>query len=162
MPKCQFEGNELKYLCHIVFGEGVATDSNKIQTIVDWPISRTVRVLREYLGLTSNYRRFIWDYAKLLLLWRIYWRKMASSGWSRQRMPSKPWKLQWPVHRWWLYLISVCLSSCSVTLVVMVSGQYWCRGGSLIAFASRMISERTRGLSTYDTELMVIVNVVCK
>lgn len=44
--KCLFGALSVAYLGHVVSGDGVAMDKQKIQAIVDWPVPRSVRVLR--------------------------------------------------------------------------------------------------------------------
>ena len=53
----------MTYLGRIVTPEGVATDPNKIQTIRDWPVPKSVRDVRSFLGLASYYRKFIRGFA---------------------------------------------------------------------------------------------------
>ena len=62
--KCHFLRKEVKYLGHVVSEEGVATDPEKIAAVRDWPIPKTKKEVRSFLGFTGYYRRFIRDYAK--------------------------------------------------------------------------------------------------
>jgi hypothetical protein len=60
--KCLFAQRNVAYLGHVITGSGVAMDESKIDAVKAWPIPRTIRALRGFLGLTGYYRRFIHNY----------------------------------------------------------------------------------------------------
>jgi len=50
------------YLGHVITGADVAMDESKIEAVKAWPIPKTIRALRGFLGLTGYYRCFIHNY----------------------------------------------------------------------------------------------------
>ena len=40
-------------------------EENKVVGVLNWPIPKTVRDIRKFLGLANYYRRFVKDFAKL-------------------------------------------------------------------------------------------------
>ena len=57
--KCEFFKKRIKYLGHIVSEEGVSTDPKKVETVLNWPVPKTVYDVRSFLGFVGYYRRFI-------------------------------------------------------------------------------------------------------
>jgi len=55
--KCVFAQQELEYLGHIVSVHGVATETTKIQAVVNLPQPKNLKDLMGILGLTGYYRR---------------------------------------------------------------------------------------------------------
>ena len=63
--KCDFLCPEVAYLGHIFGREGVRPNPAKVAAIKELPRPKTVRNVRQFVGLSGYYRRFIENYAKL-------------------------------------------------------------------------------------------------
>lgn len=63
--KSEFGLTELEYVAHILGKEGIKVNPKKITAIQEWPKPTTVTAMRSFVGMTSYYRRFIRDYAKI-------------------------------------------------------------------------------------------------
>jgi hypothetical protein len=63
--KCEFLKEELSYLGHVVTSEGVKPDENKIKAVVDFPLPKTQKDIKSFLGLAGYYRKFIADFSAI-------------------------------------------------------------------------------------------------
>ena len=62
--KCRFAQRELEYLGHIVSRQGLKTNPRLVEAVERFPVPRSVKDTRSFLGLSSYYRKFIPNFAK--------------------------------------------------------------------------------------------------
>lgn len=65
LDKSEFLQKELSYLGHVVTPEGVKPNPDKILAIKNYPIPKTTKQIKGFLGLLGYYRKFIKNFAKL-------------------------------------------------------------------------------------------------
>lgn len=65
LDKCEFLKKEVHYLGHVITPFGIKPNPDKIQAILDYPIPRTTKQLKGFLGLIGYYRKFIKNFAKI-------------------------------------------------------------------------------------------------
>ena len=59
VKKCEFAKKELKFLGHIISREGIRTDPEKIEKMVNIGSPKNLKELRSRLGLFSFYQQYI-------------------------------------------------------------------------------------------------------
>lgn len=65
IDKCEFLRKEVEFLGHVVTPDGIRPNPKKIDAIQNFPIPRTQKQIKSFLGLLGYYRKFIKNFAKL-------------------------------------------------------------------------------------------------
>ena len=65
VKKCEFAKKELKFLGHIISREGIRTDPEKIEKMVNIGPPKNLKELRSRLGLFSFYRQYIKGFSSI-------------------------------------------------------------------------------------------------
>jgi len=63
--KCEFLRKEVTYLGHKITASGLCPDPEKIAVVKKFPTPTNTRVVQQYLGLCSYYRKFIPKFNKI-------------------------------------------------------------------------------------------------
>ena len=63
--KCHFFQSKVKYVGHIISGNGIETDPEKTEKIAQWSEPTGVDELRVFLGFCGYYRRFVKNFSKI-------------------------------------------------------------------------------------------------
>lgn len=95
LEKCSFFKREARYLGHVISGQGVSTDPEKIEAVSKWQVPTSVSELRSFLGFASYYRRFVDGFAKLA--GPLHRRVAELSGQAKKRA-SKSEPFLWDEH----------------------------------------------------------------
>jgi hypothetical protein len=147
----------------VISAKGVATDPSKIQAIKNWPIQKTVKQVRAFLGIAGYYRKFIEHYGSISkplteLLKKdvqFVWSSVAQTAFDtlKQALIAAPvlalpnFKLPFEVHT----------DASGVGIGAVLSQQ-----GHPIAYLSKALSSMAKDLSTYEKECLALILVVEK
>lgn len=66
LEKCEFLRKEVQFLGHVITPHGIKPNPTKIISIQNYPLPKTTREIKSFLGLTGYYRRFIKDFARIV------------------------------------------------------------------------------------------------
>jgi hypothetical protein len=160
--KCFFGVKEVEYLGHIVSHEGVKVDPNKIKAMMDWPIPKTLKNLRGFLGLTGYYRKFVWNYGRIAAPLMTLTKKDAFS-WTPEATKSfeqlKEVMCKAPVLTTpdftKTFIVECDASGNGIGVVLMQEGRP-------LAFESRPLKGRDLHKPIYEKEMMEILHALKK
>ncbi|GKA32202.1 putative reverse transcriptase domain-containing protein [Tanacetum coccineum] len=74
-----------KFLGHVINGEGIHVDPNKIEAVKNWEAPRTPSEVRSFLGLAGYYRRFIENFSKIAKSLTILTQKSKMFDWGKEQ-----------------------------------------------------------------------------
>lgn len=82
LSKCAFAPRQINYLGHIISGEGVSTDPEKITAVFSLPSPSSFRDLRGFLGLARYYRKFVQNFGLITKLMTELLRRNTIFRWT--------------------------------------------------------------------------------
>lgn len=65
--KCSFFQSQVEFLGYIVTREGFAISPSKLDAIMNWPVPKTRKALRGFIGLANYCRKFIPNFSEIIL-----------------------------------------------------------------------------------------------
>jgi hypothetical protein len=65
LDKCEFIKPELQFLGHLIKPDGIHPNPFKIEAIKQFPLPKTEKEIKQFLGMTGYYRKLIKNYAKI-------------------------------------------------------------------------------------------------
>jgi hypothetical protein len=161
MSKCSFARNTIAYLGHIISSQGVATDQGKIEAISAWLVPSNIKELRSFLGLVGYYRKFVQHFEVISQPLTKLLKKGVFFVWSNEQ------KVAFDTLKQALISASVlALPNFSRPFIIETDacddgmGAVLMQDGHPLAFFSKALGPKSRGLSTYEKEYMVILLAV--
>lgn len=161
LSKCSFAQQQVSYLGHVIGVQGVATDPGKINDVVNWAVPTTIRKLRGFLGLAGYYRKFVRNFGVLCKPLTQLLRKGVSYKWTEETQEAflaiKQALVSAPV---------LALLDFSKTFTVETDASDYGIGampsqeGHPVAYLSKALGPRSKGLSTYEKECMAVLLAV--
>ena len=63
--KCQFVRSEVEYLGHVITPDGLKTNLKLVESVANYPKPQNCKEIKQFLGLSSYYRRFIKNFSAI-------------------------------------------------------------------------------------------------
>lgn len=162
LDKSEFLHKEVNYLGHLITKEGVKPNPDKIQAVKNFPIPKTPRDIKSFLGLAGYYRRFIKDFAKIAKPMTLCLKKNAKVEHSPAFLSSfnhlKNLLINSPILKYPDFTQPFVLTTdASNTALGAVLSQSTPPNDHPVAYASRTLNETEQRYSTIEKELLAIV-----
>lgn len=162
LDKSEFLKKNVQYLGHIITQEGVKPNPEKISIIKNFPIPKTQKDIKSFLGLLGYYRRFIRDFAKITKPMTKCLKKNAtvihdeefikSFNTAKEILTNDP-ILQYPDFSK-EFILTTDASNVAIGAVL---SQGTIPSDKPVAYASRTLNETETRYSTIEKELLAIV-----
>ena len=160
--KCEFLKTELKYLGHVVTGEGVKPDPEKVKAVIDFPTPQNTTDVKSFLGLAGYYRKFIPQFSKIAKPLTDLLKKDRKWQWGAEQVESfhllQTALTQEPVLQYPDFTKPFVLTTdASGFAIGAILSQGNIGQDRPIAFASRTLNPAEQNYSTIEKELTAIV-----
>jgi len=162
MDKSEFLRKEVEFLGHIVTADGVKPNPNKISAVQNFPIPKTQKDIKAFLGLIGYYRRFIKNFAKITKPLTVCLKKNAKIKISSEFINSfehcKNLLINAPILKYpdftQEFILTTDASNFAIGAVLSQGSVPYDRP---VAFASRTLNDTETKYSTIEKELLAIV-----
>ncbi|GJY75612.1 putative reverse transcriptase domain-containing protein [Tanacetum coccineum] len=153
-----FESQALKFLGHVINGNGIHVEHSKIEAVKNWKSPRTQTEVRSFLGLAGYYHRFIENFSKIAKSFTILTQKGKTFDWGEEHelefqtlkdklcnahvlaLPDGPED----------FVVYYDASGIGLGCVLM-------QRGKVIAYASRQLKIHEKNYTAHDLELGAVV-----
>ena len=164
--KCEFAKTQISYLGHVLTGHTIAPDPDKISTVADWPRPTSISEVRQFLGFSNYFRRFIASYSNISRPLEEISGKHSKFLWSTEREAAfrrlKSCLLNAPV---------LHIADCTKPLRVSTDASDFALGGVLeqetvpgswhpIAFTSRRLTAAEKNYTALERETLAVVHAL--
>lgn len=160
--KCHFCRSELRYLGYVVSAKGLRVDPEKVKSILDMPVPKNQKEVRQLCGTASWYRRFIPNFATRLYPLTSLLKKRSKFEWTKEAQDAyldvKSCLVSSPILTCpdftQPFIISCDASGFGLGAVLSQESD---QGESVIAYASRTLSQQEQKYSATERECLAVI-----
>ncbi|GBP23651.1 Retrovirus-related Pol polyprotein from transposon 17.6 [Eumeta japonica] len=156
--KCKFLKTEVKFLGHKLTPQGIRPTQDKIEAITKFPLPRTVKETKSFLGLIGYYRKFIPNMSKIIKPLTNLTKKadkfIITDEVKRAFKQSKDLLTNAPILSYPDYNSTFTLTTDASDKAL---GAVLSQNQHPISYASRTLSETERRYNTTEKELLAVL-----
>lgn len=160
--KCEFLSRDVCYLGHVITEQGVKPNPEKIKAVTEFPIPKSPKDIKSFLGLVSYYRCFIPHFSKTAKALTSLLKKDTPFNWANQQqlafdtLKHKLTSAPLPIYPDFSKpFILTCDSSNYAVGAVLSQGTLG--KDQPVAFASRTLNKSECNYSTTEKKLLAIL-----
>ena len=162
LDKSEFLRKEVEFLGHLITPQGIKPNPSKISAIENFPVPRTTKEIKSFLGLVGYYRRFISNFAHIVAPLTKCLRKgskinINDTDFIHSFHKCKEVLTNSPVLAYPDFFKPFKLTTDASNVAL---GSVLTQGNHPIAFYSRTLNSAERNYSTIEKELLAILDSV--
>ena len=164
--KCHFAKQQVAYLGHIISNEGICPDPTKVSTISNFAPPTDAKQLKQFLGLSNYYRKYIQGYADIAEpLYKLLRKSSSGFCWNAQCQSAfdtlRQKLITPPILAYPNFKIPFTVSTdASATAIGAILSQTQEGTERVLAYWSRQLQKAERNYSTIEREALAIVVAV--
>ena len=161
LKKCEFFQEEVAFLGHVVGKNGIKVDPKKVEAVRDWPTPKDVHQVRQLLGFSNYFRKFLAGYAHHVAPLNALLKKDVQWCWSDAAARAFEWIKHALTHA-----PVLALADFSKPFEVRTDASGFATGGVLlqegkpVAYCSKKLSPAERNYSTGEQELLAVIHAL--
>ena len=163
LEKCKWKVREIEFLGVAIGPKGVEIQKEKVEGVLNWLASRNIKEVQKFLGLANYYRRFIKDFARVVVLLYVLVRKEQKWKWEKKQ--KKAFKRLKTVFTTKLVL---AIPDIDKEMRVEADASDYATGGVLstkyengkwrpVAFISKSLNTTERNYEIHDKEMLAVI-----
>jgi len=148
----------------VVIGlNGIEIEEEKVEGVLSWPVPKTVKDIRKFLGLTNYYRRFIKDFARVARPMNVLMRKDEKWWWGDEQQKAfdelkkifttKPVLAALDLDKEFQVEADASNYATGGVLSMKCSDEKW----RPVAFISKSLSDTERNYEIHNKEMLAVV-----
>ena len=165
--KCEFALSSIKFLGHIVSGTSLKPGPQKLTVVQNWKTPTSVTEVRQFLGFTNYFRRFIDHYSFIARPLEELTGKYARFSWSKQchdafahlkvSLTSAPVLRLPDVEREFRLITDASDSAVAGVLLQQDDDKEW----HPVAYTSRRLRPEERNYHANERETLAVLHMPC-